>query len=189
LRLRYLLRLKPKAKESKDAFLRVVRSLSASAGGSAHNPKWTSHGALEVDIFVGSEPDFELLRATLEPISRIEFVTDLNKAPPHKSKGEIIAVARRLFNSERFWECHETLEGQWRVSSGNEKLLLQGLILVCAAFVHHQKGEEETALSVLRRARRQLSWPERSYEKIDLGVLQKRVEAILRAGRFFVFPI
>jgi uncharacterized protein len=165
----------------------VVRSISASLGGSVRNPKWTSYGALEVDVFVNSRVDFDLLRAALEPVSKVEFVRDLNEAPPHKSKEDIISEARNYFNSERFWEAHETLEALWRVSSGDEKLLLQGIILVCAAFVHHQKSEEETAQSVLRRASRQLNWPQPIYEGIDLERLGRRVQNILATKRFRVF--
>jgi len=158
-------------------------------GGSVRNPKWTSYGALEIDVFVNSRPDFDLLQAALEPVSKIEFVHDLNEPPPHKSKEEIISEARSYFNSERFWEAHETLEALWRVSSGDEKLLLQGLILVCAAFVHHQKGEEETGQSVLRRASRQLNWPQSMYEEMDLERLRRRVQKILATKRFQVFRI
>src|SRR5206468_6104789 len=112
-----------------------------------------------------------------------------NEPPPHKSKEEIISEARSYFDSERFWEAHETLEALWRVSSGDEKLLLQGLILVCAAFVHHQKDEEETGQSVLRRASRQLNWPQSSYEEMDLERLRRRVQKILATRRFQVFRI
>lgn len=185
--MRYLLRLKSKSAGSREAFLGIVRSLSASAGGSARNPKWTSYGALEIDVFVASKPDFELLRSTLEPISQIEFVTDLNQAPRPKSKDAAIIEARRYFNAERFWEAHETLEGLWRVSSDGEKLLLQGLILICAALVHLQKGEEAIALDVLGRASKQLNWPSKTYEEIDLENLRRRVDKILKTRRFEVF--
>ena len=187
--LRYLVRLASDSFRSRESFLRGVRSLSASVGGSVRNPKWTSYGALEIDVFVNSKPDFDLLQAALEPVSKIEFVHDLNEAPPHKSKEEIISEARSYFNSERFWEADETLEALWRVSSGDEKLLLQGLILVCAAFVHHQKSEEETGQSVLRRASRQLNWPQSSYEEMDLERLRRRVQKILATKRFQVFRI
>jgi len=187
--LRYLVRLASDSFRSREGFLGSVRSLSASVGGSVRNPKWTSYGALEVDVFVNSRPDLDLFQAALEPISKIEFIHDLNEAPPHKSKEEIISEAGSYFNSERFWEAHETLEALWRVSSGDEKLLLQGLILVCAAFVHHQKSEEETGQSVLRRGSRQLNWPESSYEGIDLERLRRRVQNMLVTKRFRVFSI
>src|SRR5712691_1078194 len=187
--LRFLVRLSSASFRSREGFLRSVRSLSASVGGSVRNPKWTSYGALEVDVFVNSRPDLDLLQSALEPISKIEFVHDLSEAPPHKSKEEIISEARSYFSSERFWEAHETLEALWRVSSGDEKLLLQGLILVCAAFVHHQKSEEETGQSVLRRASRQLNWPQSSYGGIDLEELRGRVQMILATRRFQVFRV
>ena len=40
-----------------------------------------------------------------------------------------------------FGECHEALEGAWKQSIGDEKELIQGLILVAAALVHYQKDE------------------------------------------------
>ncbi len=187
--LRYLLRLKAKSNEPRDVFLRIVRSLSASAGGSARNPKWTSYGALEIDIFVGARPDLELLRSTLEPISQIEFVRDLNEAPTFKSRDATISEARRYFNAERYWECHEVLEGVWRTSSGEDKRFLQGLILVCAAFVHHQKGEDKVAMGVLRRANAQLAYGSDRYYGINVVALSRRVGEILSAGSFQVFEI
>jgi uncharacterized protein len=182
-----LIRLKSASAKSDEGFLRTVRSLSSSVGASVRNPKWTSYEALEVDVFVNSKSDFDLFVSALEPLSKIEFIHDLNEPPVHKSRDEVLSEARGYFNSERFWEAHETLEGLWRVSSGDEKLLLQGLILICAAFVHHQKKEEDTAQSVLRRARRQLDWPHDRYNEIDLGEVRSRVDEILDKGRFRVF--
>ena len=46
-----------------------------------------------------------------------------------------------LFNIERFWKSHEVLEGIWKESLGIEKRILNGIILIDAAFVHYQKNE------------------------------------------------
>lgn len=189
MQLRYLVRLKSSSTQSDEGFLRTVRSLSGSVGANVRNPKWTSYDALELDVFVNSKSDFDLLVSAVEPLSKIEFIHDLNEPPVHKPRDEILSEARGYLNSERFWEAHETLEGLWRVSSGDEKVLLQGLILVCAAFVHHQKKEEDTAQSVLRRARRQLDWPEDSYDGMAIRKLRSRVDEILASGRFRVFRI
>lgn len=158
-------------------------------GSEARNPKWTSYGALEVDIFAPSRPDFELFTSIVEPISSIEFTRDLNVAPEHKDDESLFMEAWGYFNSERYWECHEVLEGIWRARTGQEKLYLQGLILVCAAFVHHQKGEETVARSVLLRATRQLSYPEAKYHGLDVERFSKEAGSILQSGRFGNFRV
>ncbi len=176
-------------KQPKDSFLHMVKSLAASIGGRAINAKWTSYGALEIDVFFNSRSDFELFTVTTQPLARIEFFRDLNEAPRFMPKEEAIRQAVEYFNSERFWEAHEDIEGVWRVSSGAEKLLLQGLILVCAAYVHHQKAEGGVAFNVLRRARKQLDWKEPAYDGIDLAMVRRNVDRILSSGAFLVFRI
>ena len=117
------------------------------------NPKWTSYGALEVDVFAGTDPDCETFLAAVEPLGEAEFTRNLSQATPALSTQETVDEARSLFNHERFWEGHEVLESLWRVSTGAEKSLVQGIILVCAAYVHVQKDEEEVALGVASRGR------------------------------------
>jgi len=183
-----LVRLQPN-EEGGQVFLALVRSLAESVMAEARNPKWTSHGALELDIFAPSRSDFELFLAAIEPLARVEFSRNLGEAPTHRSKEGLIEEARGYFNSERYWEAHETLESVWRNASGEEKSYLQGLILVCAAFVHHQKREEEVALGVLRRAAKQLDYGSASYYGVDVGRMQKRVDRILDAREFDVFRV
>ena len=47
---------------------------------------------------------------------------------------------------------HEVLEGLWKISTGGEKDLLNGIILVAAAMVHFQKNEIGIGISILKRA-------------------------------------
>jgi len=185
---RFLVRMQPK-REPGPAFLPLVKSLAESVMAEARNPKMTSYGALEIDIFAPSVSDFELFLAAVEPLARVEFSKNLSEAPLHKSNQELIEEARRYFNSERYWEAHETLESIWRNATGDEKRYLQGVILVCAAFVHHQKREEGIALGVLRRAAKQLSYDVDLYHGIKVERLSKRVSEILATGRFEVFRI
>ncbi len=186
---RYLVRMIPLEKQARDSFLHTVKSLAKSVAGSAINAKWTSYGALEIDVFLNARSDFDLFIATMQPLARIEFFRDLNEAPAFKPKERAVREGVGYFDSERFWEAHEELEGVWRVSSGDEKLLLQGLILVCTAYVHHQKGEGEVALNVLRRARKQLSWKEPSYGGINLAALRTHVDNILQNSRIEIFSL
>jgi len=185
--LRFLVRLQPA--DDLEGFLALTRSLAREVGAEVRNPKWTSYGALEVDVFVASRADFDLLLSAVEPVSSLEFFHDLNVAPPHHPLLEVVHEAREYFNAERYWESHEALEAVWRDVSGEEKRYVQGLILVCAAFVHHQKREHDVALSVLGRASKQLDYAGRTYQGIDTRLLRKNVNAVLETGSFRNFRI
>ena len=185
--MRFLVRLLPPP-ESK-AFLESVRAVAKSLMLEVRNPKRTSYVALEVDVFAKSRQDFDLFLAALEPLGRLEFSRDLNVAPPHKGKPALVAEARDYFNSERYWEAHEVLEGIWRNTEGGEKSFLQGLILVCAALVHHQKGEDNVALGILRRGVKQVAYDRPSYHGIDVRGVAAEAEGILSTKLFRVFRI
>jgi hypothetical protein len=184
--LRFLVRLLPDG-TPRDAFLASVRSLARSVGAEARNPKWTSYGALEIDVFCPSRADFGVFLSVVEPLAELQFSRDLNVAPPHKSEEGLFAEAREYFNAERYWECHEVLEVVWRQKHGEEKRFLQGVILVCAAFVHHQKGQDLVALGVLRRALPQLEFPSRSYAGFSVTDLRENAQKILDRGQFSDF--
>lgn len=186
--MRFLVRLQA-TKVPEGSLLETVRALAKATGVDPRNPKRTSYGALELDFFCPARPDFELFIAAVEPVAKVEFATDLNVAPPHREESELFSQARSLFNSERYWECHEALEGVWRTKQGEEKSLLQGIILVCAAFVHHQKGEEGVAIGVLGRATKQLDFPERRYGGFDVPALKRNVEGIIQSTEFTNFRV
>ena len=186
--MRFLVRFAPVDLPRGD-LLASIRSIAKTTASEARNPKWTSYGALELDIFSPSRPDFELFLATVSPIGKTEFVRDLNVAPPFKTETEQFAEARDLFNSERYWESHEVLEGIWRQKHGEEKRFLQGVILVCAAYVHHQKGERQVALGVLERASKQLDYASPELGGIDAAALRQRVDEALRTEKFDNFRV
>ena len=174
---------------SRESLLSTVRSLAKSVGAEARAAKWTSYGALEVDIFCQSESDFDLFLSVLRPIATTEFTKNLSIAPPYKTEQELYEEARTYFNEERYWECHEVLEGIWKTKKDPEKRFLQSVILVCAAFVHHQKGEESVALGVLKRAYAQLDYPQTDFAGISIPDLRSNVESTLANGRFSEFRI
>ncbi len=146
------------------------------------NAKRTSYGALELDVFLPSRQDFELFLAVVEPLGKLEFFKDLQEVPPFLPASEAVAEAVSLFNAERFWETHEVLESLWREAKGDEKLLLQGLILVCAAFVHAQKGEKSVSLGVAKRALALLRWPEARYHGINVEHVRSGLDEMVATG-------
>jgi uncharacterized protein len=93
-----------------------------------------------------------------------------------------------LFNEERFWESHETLEQLWRVSKSLERDTLQGLILTAAAFVHYQRGEDKVCLSVLQRARDKI--PEAAImDSVDLEWIRISIDTILKSKQIRPFRL
>ena len=186
--MRWLIRLQ-RGDDRREPFLASMKALARLLGVDVRNPKWTSYGALELDVFSPTAADFETFLAAVKPIADTEFVTDLNRAPEHESEGEIFSRATFLFNAERYWECHEVLEGLWRRKFGDEKRLLQGIILVCAAFVHHQKGEEEVALGVLERGVKLLEYPQKGYGGFDLAKIKREAHRMLKTRELAIFSI
>jgi predicted metal-dependent hydrolase len=100
---------------------------------------------------------------------------------PKLEKEQAVKSGLDLFNQERYWESHEALESAWKTASGDEKEILQGLILIAAALVHWQKNERQVALSVLKRARDKLANHETEYSGIDLNGLTNKIEKMLKA--------
>ena len=186
--MRWLVRFLP-SESPRDSLLASMKSTARFVGAEARNPKWTSRGALELDIFCPTGADFETFLAAAEPIAGTEFVTDLNRAPEHLTDDDVLSKARGLFNAERYWECHEVLEGLWRREHGEQKRVLQGIILVCAAYVHHQKGEEEVALGVLGRGEKLLASPLQRYGVFDLQGVRTEVLRMLHSGTLTGFRI
>jgi hypothetical protein len=167
----------------------MIRSLARNIGVVVRNPKWTSYGALEADVFTRTKEDFALLITVIEPLAKIEFTRDLNEPHQYAPKEQVIKQAIAYFNAERFWESHEALESVWRASSGDEKILIQGTILLVAAFVHLQKDEKEIALNLLKRASRQLEWSERYYYGIDLVDLRDKIAKMVTGRELNVFQL
>ncbi len=103
---------------------------------------------------------------------------------------ERLEHARILFNEERYWEAHEMLENVWKKSKGEEKDILQGLILVCAAFVHAQKAEYSIALSILKRALAKLEGKSiKSIHGIDVVKVIEHINLMLDTDKIVRFTI
>src|ERR1017187_2425136 len=58
---------------------------------------------------------------------------------PHK-KDRLFIEGLEAFNSGQFYEAHEIWEEVWLETPNPEKMFLQGLIQVAAAFHHHSRS-------------------------------------------------
>ena len=93
------------------------------------------------------------------------------------------------FNNERFWECHEILEGVWKNCDGNEKFLVQGLILVAAGLVHYQKDEDLVCISIFNRALEKLENSNGQYYDIDIDKIKQTITEMITSKSVSSFLI
>jgi predicted metal-dependent hydrolase len=137
---------------------------------------------IEFDVSLSGQ---ELLdRIVLNALSTIaEFESYEIVKEENLSKEEAIDRARNLFNNEKFWKCHEVLEVVWKQAEGDEKKLLNGVILVAAALVHFQKGENGICMNILKRADAKIkSGKEEEYYRIKLDSLKENLRKIIDTG-------
>ena len=104
-------------------------------------------------------------------------------------KTDAVSQGRSYFNDERFWECHEVLEGVWKSIDGDEKKLVNGLILIAAGLVHYQKDEDETCISIFNRALEKLQYSSGMYYKIDVDRVKSLVLDMIKTKKISTFAI
>jgi len=189
---RFLVRLANESKAS-PAEKRQLTKISYEAvhpfGADVGNLR-VSAKAVELDLLLDTEKFLqESLKALEGKIGPILTLRQLDIATPPNEKAEAVRSGLDLFNEERYWESHEALESAWRGTTGEEKEILQGLILIAAALVHWQKNEKDVALSVMKRALDKLAAHSGDYFGIDIAALKSKVNELLAAGQPEFFRI
>ena len=139
---------------------------------------------IELDVSLHKN-NLELLLEKLASVGQIDHHRHIIEEVMEKN--QLIKDGIFYFNSERFWECHEALEGAWKQSSGDEKELIQGLILVAAALVHYQKYENDICLSVLGRAIKKLQSKSGEYHQINVDEVKEKTIEMLDKKEVFTF--
>jgi predicted metal-dependent hydrolase len=143
---------------------------------------------IELDVSISKKYNVNKVLNLLKTISSIKELIEVKDR--HFPKNEAINNARVLFNEEKYWWSHEALEMIWKESNGEEKQLLNGLILICAAFVHYQKDEYKVCLSILERSMIKFSRVKKSiYYEINIDEIKKRITKILQSKEIVQFKI
>lgn len=141
---------------------------------------------LEFDVSVKKEELDEVVRK----FQSIGTLGDARHVVEEKiEKEDALKRAKQYFNDEKYWECHEVLEGVWKKTHEGEKDLVQGIILVAAALVHYQKNENDICLSIMRRAMEKLSSTSGVYYGVDMDKFRKITEKIISSGKITPFMI
>ena len=139
---------------------------------------------VELDVSVHKN-NLELLLEKLVSIGQIDNFRHIIEEEIEKN--QLIKDGIFYFNNERFWECHEAFEGAWKQCTGDEKELIQGLILVAAALVHYQKDEDTICLSVLGRALKKLDDKSGQYYQINVDRVKQKTIEMLDKKEIFTF--
>jgi len=127
---------------------------------------------VELDISVDRQ-DFDSVVKRLEPIGKVDNVRHVTEEDIPKDDG--IRDGIFYYNHERFWEAHEAWEGVWKKCSGQEKSLVQGLILLAVAFAHCQKNDDLIGLGMLSRAEEKIGNHAGSYHGIDIDRVRRKI--------------
>jgi len=141
---------------------------------------------LEFDVTVKKE-ELDTIIKKFESIGSLDDARHIIEEKIEKE--EALKKARWYFNEERYWECHEVLEGVWKKSYEQEKDLIQGIILVAAALVHFQKNENEICISIMNRAMEKLSDISGLYHDIEMDQFQKMTTNIISSKKIEPFKI
>ena len=182
---RFMLHLKNSKYSPKDASMILGNSRDLIYGMTAViRDCRVSSKFIELDISVPKN-NLELLLDKLIPIGQTDHSRLIIEEKIEKEK--LVEDGISYFNNEQFWECHESLEGAWKQSDGDEKILIQGLILVAAALVHYQKNEDDICLSVLGRALEKLRGKSGQYCKIDVDNVKQKIIEMLDKKTIFTF--
>ena len=126
-----------------------------------------------------SKSDLDELIEKLSSIGPLDHAKHVIEEIVEKEKA--ISEGVDYFNNERFWECHEILEGVWKNCDGNEKFLVQGLILVAAGLVHYQKDEDSICISIFNRALEKLENSNGEYHNIDIDKIKKTITEMINS--------
>lgn len=104
---------------------------------------------------------------------------DLNK------KDRLYQEGLEAFNSCRFYDAHEHWEEVWLVTPNPEKMFLQGLIQVAAAFHHYSRANLEGTRNLLQAGLMKLDCFPEVHGGLEIDALRRAVRgwlAFLDAG-------
>jgi predicted metal-dependent hydrolase len=131
----------------------------------------------------------ESVLSTFNTFSSVLNYDYLIETKHYLTKDDVLDNAIFLFNIERFWKSHEVLEGIWKESLGIEKRVLNGLILIDAAFVHFQKNEISVFISILKRSLEKLQESHGKFYNINLDELKNSLNKLIESNNYYTFKI
>jgi tetratricopeptide (TPR) repeat protein len=193
---RYLVYLNNKNKrylpENRGNVLMQIRSLLQNFSGIEARDARISSYFVEIDLSlynVEQQLFQHSIIAGLNSIGSLIYYDDLSESKPYSNKKNVLDNAIFLFNMERFWKSHEVLEEIWKESIGIEKRILNGIILIDAAFVHYQKNEYNIFISILKRSLDKLRESSGMFYTLNLDEIKENLNKIIDKSSDQIFKI
>ncbi|MBA3749592.1 MAG: DUF309 domain-containing protein [Nitrosopumilus sp.] len=147
---------------------------------------------IEIDLSlynIEQQLNLHSIISSLNSIGSLIHYNDLSKSNLYLTKENVLDHAIFLFNMERFWKSHEVLEEMWKESVGVEKRILNGIILIDAAFVHYQKNEYDIFISILKRSLEKLHESSGMFYSINLDDINENLNQIIDKRSLQTFKI
>lgn len=91
---------------------------------------------------------------------------------------QLLLQGIKLFNTRKYFECHEALEEAWLGAAGGEKKFLQGLIQVAVALHHLGNQNPVGARRLLAAGIEKLSAFAPAYESVDIAGLLENLQPL-----------
>lgn len=181
---RYMVHLENRGFSVRDARELLKKAKSLAINNAIIRDARVASNHIEFDVGIAKE-EINILLDRFKKIAPIKRCVEITER--EISKEEAVEYARMLFNEERYWEAHEVLEGVWKDSYGDEKLTVQGIILVCAALVHMQKEDNKVGYTILKRALPKLVMD--NYKGIDVRRIRNKAEDMIAKKSVEFFKI
>lgn len=86
---------------------------------------------------------------------------------------QTIAEGIRLFNAQKYWECHEDLEDHWREEPGPIRNVYWAVIQVAAGMIHYRDGNIVGARGLIVKAKQKFDRCENL--KIESDLLERNL--------------
>jgi predicted metal-dependent hydrolase len=148
---------------------------------------------IEMDVSIYNTKEIFVSPKITEKLNSVGSLLLCDDLSEHKfclTNDCIVDHAIYLFNLERFWKSHEVLEGIWKESKGSEKQILNGIILIDAAFVHYQKNEFDVFISILKRSIEKLRGNLGMFYNLNLNEIKESLNNIIeKKSRHYTFKI
>lgn len=96
---------------------------------------------------------------------------------------QALIAGRARFLAGQAFAAHEAWEVGWRATHGDERDVLQALVLWAAALHHHQQGRPQGAHRLLLRAMERLGEVRDSFDGLDVEALREALVTSLEAAQ------
>jgi hypothetical protein len=85
-----------------------------------------------------------------------------------KSHLHLIARGVKLFNEQKYWECHEELEHHWLEEPGPLRNIYWAIIQVAAAMIHYRENNLIGARGLIFKAKEKIDRVDKMHLENDL---------------------